>query len=139
MAHGYLHASVPALPLWLDEGLAEYFEVPRGHGGLNRPHLELLSDMMEHNGWQPNLKRLERLTSAGEMEQSDYAEAWAWVYFLLNSTPERRELFTGYLADLRDEGAARTAFGAARRHGMFEPQRTLAGISCRHAQRGPVA
>ena len=41
VAHGYLHAAVPNLPLWLDEGLAEYFEVPRGHDGLNRPHVEL--------------------------------------------------------------------------------------------------
>ena len=106
MAHGYLHASVPAIPLWIDEGLAEYFEVPRGHGGLNRPHLLLLSDMMEVNGWQPNLEELEALSSAGEMQQDDYAEAWAWVYFLLNSTPERRELLTEYLTELRDKGRA---------------------------------
>ena len=61
VAHGYLHAAVPNLPLWLDEGLAEYFEVPRGRGGWNQPHLDLLSDMIEHNGWQPDLERLERL------------------------------------------------------------------------------
>ncbi len=29
VAHGYLHAVVQNLPLWLDEGLAEYFEVAR--------------------------------------------------------------------------------------------------------------
>ena len=46
VAHGYLHAVVPGLPLWLDEGLAEYFEVPRGQSGLNRPHVDLLADMM---------------------------------------------------------------------------------------------
>ena len=62
VAHGYLHSMVPGLPLWLDEGLAEYFEVPRGNNGLNRPHLELLSDMMQYNGWQPNLERLAALT-----------------------------------------------------------------------------
>ncbi len=28
VAHGYLHTMVPHLPLWVDEGLAEYFEVP---------------------------------------------------------------------------------------------------------------
>ena len=33
VAHGYLHSVVPGLPLWLDEGLAEYFEVPRGQNG----------------------------------------------------------------------------------------------------------
>ena len=85
VAHGYLHAVVPGLPLWLDEGLAEYFEVPRGTNGLNRPHVDLLSDMMQHDGWRPNLERLEQLTDAAEMDQRDYAEAWAWVYFLLHS------------------------------------------------------
>jgi hypothetical protein len=33
VAHGYLHSMVQGLPLWLDEGLAEYFEVPRGNNG----------------------------------------------------------------------------------------------------------
>jgi Protein of unknown function (DUF1570) len=105
VSHGYLHASVPRLPLWLDEGLAEYFEVPRGLGGLNRPHVDLLSDMREHDHWQPNLPRLEKLTDAAQMDQSDYAESWAWVYFFLNSPPERREILTNYLADLRTRGA----------------------------------
>ena len=36
VTHGYLHSVVPNLPLWLDEGLAEFFEVPRGNRGLNR-------------------------------------------------------------------------------------------------------
>ena len=104
VAHGYLHAVVPGMPLWLDEGLAEYFEVPRGHGGLNRPHLELLSDMAAHGQWQPDLARLEQLTNAADMEQIHYAEAWAWVYFLLNSEPRKRELLINYLAELGKHG-----------------------------------
>jgi Protein of unknown function (DUF1570) len=106
VAHGYLHAAVPNLPLWLDEGLAEYFEVPRGQAGLNRPHLQLLRDMMEHEGWQPNLPRLEHLSSAQEMQQLDYAESWAWAYFLLESDPEDRALLSAHLAELRDQGSA---------------------------------
>jgi hypothetical protein len=125
VGHGYLHASVPAIPLWIDEGLAEYFEVPRGHGGLNRPHLLLLADLMEVNGWHPDLHKLEALSSAGEMQQEHYAEAWAWVYFLLNSTPDRRELLTEYLTELRETGrAAPLSERLASRH--IEPQRTLA-------------
>ncbi|MEX0611375.1 MAG: DUF1570 domain-containing protein [Pirellulales bacterium] len=100
VAHGYLHSMVPGLPLWLDEGLAEFFEVPHRQAGLNPPHLDLLSEMMRE-GWRPDLVKLERLTDAAQMEQLDYAEAWAWVYFLLHSDPERRELLTGYLAELR--------------------------------------
>lgn len=106
VAHGYLHASAPAIPLWIDEGLAEYFEVPATFAGLNRPHLMLLADLIEHNGWKPDLKKLESLSSAGEMQQEHYAEAWAWVYFLLNTTPERSEVLTEYLTELREKGRA---------------------------------
>jgi len=100
VAHGYLHSVMPGLPLWVDEGLAEYFEVPYKQGGLNMPHVALLSDMLEHDNWKPNLKRLESLTEASQMDQRDYAESWAWVYFMLHSPPERRHVLTAYLADV---------------------------------------
>jgi len=99
VAHGYLHAVVPGLPLWLDEGLAEYFEVPRGQSGLNRPHLEQLAVGMPST-WQPDLKRLEALRGTADMTQVDYAESWAWVHFLLETSPERQELLRRYLQSL---------------------------------------
>ena len=105
VAHGYLHAALPNLPLWIDEGLAEYFEVPRGLNGLNQPHVALLSDLVERDNWKPNLKRLESLNDASQMDQRDYAESWAWVYFMLHSPPERSELITNYLADLHAKGS----------------------------------
>ena len=40
------------------------------------------------------------------MTQDDYAEAWAWVHFLMESRPECLDLLRGYLADLRRDGAA---------------------------------
>jgi hypothetical protein len=105
VAHGYLHAVVPRLPLWLDEGLAEYFEVPRGLGGVNRPHVDQLVAELG-SGWQPGLDRLEQLRDTGGMTQSDYAEAWAWVHFLLETTPERRQLLQDYLRSLVASGPA---------------------------------
>jgi hypothetical protein len=104
VAHGYLHAVAPGLPLWLDEGIAEYFEVPRGSDGMNPPHVDLLSDMMQHDGWRPNLERLEQLTDAAAMDQRHYAEAWAWVYFLLHADTQSKQLLTTYLADVRTRG-----------------------------------
>jgi hypothetical protein len=125
VAHGYLHAVVPGLPLWLDEGLAEFFEVPRGNGGLNRPHVELLSDMMQHDGWQPNLTELEQLAHAGQMDQRHYAEAWAWVYFLLDSDAQSRQLLVSYIADVRAHGRAEPL--SVRLAAKYvEPERTLA-------------
>ena len=74
---------VPNLPLWLDEGLAEYFEVGRGRRGVNRTHVDYLRGQLATAAWQPDLPRLEQLAAAGDMTQLDYAEAWLWVHFLL--------------------------------------------------------
>jgi hypothetical protein len=60
--------------------------------------------MATHENWRPNLRRLEKLTDAAQMDQRDYAESWAWVYFFLNSPPERREILTNYLSDLKTRG-----------------------------------
>jgi hypothetical protein len=106
VAHGYLHAAVPNLPLCLDEGLAEYFETPRGRNGVNRPHVELLVRRCAANEWTPDLRRLEQLSSVDEMTQEDYAESWAWVHFLLETAPHRRELLCNHLARLRMTSAA---------------------------------
>lgn len=99
VVHGYLHAVVPHLPLWLDEGLAEYFEVPRGLAGFNRPHLDQLVGHMDAN-WVPNLKRLEQLQNTSEMTQAEYAESWAWVHFLLETSPANQQLLRDYLQRL---------------------------------------
>jgi Protein of unknown function (DUF1570) len=99
VVHGYLHAAVPHLPLWLDEGLAEYFEVPRGLSGLNRPHVDQLADRSD-GPWRANLKRLEQLQSTTDMTQAEYAESWAWVHYLLESSPQNKQLLRDYLQQL---------------------------------------
>jgi len=98
VTHGYLHAALPHLPLWLDEGIAEYFEAGSAHQGLNATHFYQLTSQ---ENFQPYLPRLEQLTSAAEMTQQDYAESWAWVHFLLESDVDKTHLLTDYLADLQ--------------------------------------
>jgi hypothetical protein len=106
VTHGYLHAVCPRIPLWLDEGLAEYFEVPRGTHGLNRPKVELLAALMARGPWQPDLARLESIEPTVDMTQQQYAEAWAWVHWLLEAPMEGHALLPRYLADLRRDGTA---------------------------------
>ncbi len=101
VSHGYLHAAIPNLPLWLDEGLAEYFEVGAGRQGFNSAHVQLLGPQAESDNWLPDLTRLESLTSAADMTQQDYAESWAWVHYLLSSD-ERAEVLISYLHNLAD-------------------------------------
>ena len=105
VSHGYLHAAVPNLPFWLDEGLAEYFEVGEQRHGLNRDHAHLLRQKLAAGQWQPDLMRLEQLGAASDMTQLEYAESWAWVHLLLESEPEQANLLLDYLADLRHGGA----------------------------------
>lgn len=106
VVHGYLHAVVQDLPLWLDEGLAEAYETPRGHWGLNAAHLRRLLEEREQGVWQPNLRRLESFTSIDQMTQTDYAEAWAWAHWLQHGEPARTGALRDYLTQLRAHGAA---------------------------------
>ncbi len=100
MTHGYLHGMIPQIPLWLDEGLAEFFEVPSDQRGLNSPHVALLLERRQIGQWAPDLRRLEQLGSSRDMTQQDYAESWAWAHFLLTSSPQRREWLCHYCASL---------------------------------------
>jgi hypothetical protein len=103
--HGYVHAVVPAVPLWLDEGIAEFFETPRTDQGLHRGHVAHLAGRLLEGTWRPDLERLESLSAAGDMSQDHYAEAWCWVHWLLHTTPDRRRLLQDYLADVRRDPA----------------------------------
>ena len=100
--HGVLHASLKTVPLWLDEGLAEYFEVPPEQAvGLNRDHAESLSVAIQ-NGWHPDLKRLEQIDEVNQMQRADYQEAWAWVHYMLQGTPDGPLVLTSYLLSLNE-------------------------------------
>jgi hypothetical protein len=104
--HGLLHASLPEVPLWLDEGLAEYFEVNSTlPGRINHDHARGLAEMASH-GWRPNLQRLELLEDVAEMQVADYQESWAWVHFLLHESDDGRQLLLDYLGKLATAQAA---------------------------------
>ena len=101
VAHGYLHSVVNNLPLWLDEGLAEYYETPRGTHGLNQGHVYLLNNAFRRKDWAPNLNALENLASPAEMSQLHYAESWLWVHFLLENEMGDASLLQDQLERLR--------------------------------------
>jgi len=106
VTHAYLHSVVPNLPLWLDEGLAEYFEVGRGRHGVHLTHLSSLAAAYRAGNWMPDLKRLEGLNNSEEMTELEYAESWLWTHFLLESTPDNLKLVQNQLAQLRKSGEA---------------------------------
>ncbi len=112
--HAILHASIQNLPLWLDEGFAEYFESSDQVGSLGPDHVvRTIQDFA--TGRKPDLQRLEKLAEVRDMEPADYRESWAWVHFYLNSTPEARSELLGYLYDLKSQPAVAAKLPLSRR------------------------
>jgi hypothetical protein len=72
----------------------------------NTPHIELLAALLARGQWQPDLERLESIEPTADMTQPQYAEAWAWVHWLLETPMEVHALLPGYLEDLRRDGTA---------------------------------
>jgi len=100
MTHALLHSVLKDVPLWLDEGLAEYFEVDPSWQGINPRHI----DQIRHNSavpFIPDLDRLERVSQVSQMSPADYREAWAWVHLMLREKPEGKAVLTAYLQQLR--------------------------------------
>jgi Protein of unknown function (DUF1570) len=97
LTHALLHAVLKDVPIWLDEGLAEYYEMPPSWNGVNYLHVEALR--------KPDVKfdlaRLEKLTEVEEMSPAEYREAWAWTHLMLKSTPQARQVLLAYLQELR--------------------------------------
>jgi hypothetical protein len=100
LTHALLHSTLIDVPLWLDEGLAEYFENPQGWSGINYKHLDHLQRQDKHP-FQPNMQRLEMLREINDMTMADYREAWAWVHFMLRGHPKAKQVLLGYLQELR--------------------------------------
>ncbi len=100
LTHALLHSVLKDVPLWLDEGLAEYFEMPPGWRGVNYQHL---TQLLRTPGvaFKPDLERLERLTQVEQMTPAEYREAWAWVHLMLHARAEARAALIGYLRELR--------------------------------------
>ncbi|MEZ6060289.1 MAG: hypothetical protein R3C19_08015 [Planctomycetaceae bacterium] len=93
--HALLHQALPYVPLWMDEGLAEYFEeAPDARAASQRLAGTKWKSRM---GWTPGLKRLEQIPSADQMDADDYRDSWAWITYLMNGSPASRELLKTYL------------------------------------------
>jgi hypothetical protein len=100
LTHALLHSVLKDVPLWLDEGLAEYFELPPENYGVNPSHVEKL---LHSSGdlFKPNLARLEGLSKVGQMNHVEYREAWAWTHLMLRGRPEMKPVLLAYLQQMR--------------------------------------
>ena len=101
LTHALLHSVIRDVPLWLDEGLAEYFELPPEWKGVNRAHVRAL----RQSEVPPDLARLEQLSQVKQMRPGEYREAWAWVYLMLRGSAPAKEVLLAYLQQLRTNPA----------------------------------
>ena len=110
MTHAMLHQHLQFLPLWMDEGLAEYFE-EEPHG---RPHSSRTKGLRWKSaaGWIPDLSRLEKMPAADDMDTSDYRDSWAMCSFLINESDDSLALLRDYLQQIHD-GKAPPKFSAS--------------------------
>lgn len=99
LTHATLHAYLHHLPLWLDEGLAMYFEVGLAAQGKHQRAFAALEPQLKNGTWKHDLERLESLKEVSNMGLADYYEAWAWVYYWMHSDPSYRTQLQSYLKE----------------------------------------
>ena len=123
--HLMLHDVVRAPPVWLGEGLAEYYSTfalsaDGRKAQIGRPigrHIVLLRDQFIPLAELLAVDRTSPLYNEAQRRGVFYAESWAWVHYLLAERPDgARELMT--LADRLAAGASaeegfRAVFGAS--------------------------
>jgi hypothetical protein len=97
--HALLNGWLPRVPLWLDEGLAEYFEVERDKRSSQNPHHEVVRSMIRGNQL-PRLSELEGIESLDGLGRDEYRDAWAWVHFMLHGPRPAHDELVRYLADV---------------------------------------
>ena len=97
--HALLHASLPWVPLWLDEGLAQYFEVAPSQRSNGHRHLAAIQASLQREP-PPPLVNLERRDNLTEMGRTEYRNAWAWTHFMIHGPVEARKTLVQYLHDL---------------------------------------
>lgn len=100
LTHAILHGVLKDVPLWLDEGLAEYFEAEPGNEGVHAEHLAYIRQIGPVN-FEPDLARLEHVNQLQQMTPREYREAWAWVHLMLHTTPDAKLVLINYLKQLR--------------------------------------
>ncbi len=98
--HALLHASLPMVPLWLDEGLAKYFEVPAKERAFGHPNFFWLRWEMRL-GTIRTMSDLEQRHELTDMGASEYRYSWAWVHFMLHGPEAAHTTLVHYLADVR--------------------------------------
>lgn len=98
--HALLHGDLPMVPLWLDEGLAEYFEVAQPQRFQHHPNLRAVKrDLLLRPPM--SMRELESRRRLEDLSARDYRWSWAWVHFMLHQPQGPHQALVAYLNDIR--------------------------------------
>lgn len=96
--HALLHNALPYVPIWLDEGIAEYFEQPARRRADGHPGYTDVRNIRAGN--VKRLAQLEAIQKLSQFQHDEYRDSWAWVHFLLHGPPEARAALQEYFATI---------------------------------------
>jgi hypothetical protein len=97
--HAILHSALPVVPLWLDEGIAKYFEVPASKRAFDHPYFDDLKWKWSLRlGMVRSVESLEQREDLTQMDAADYRYAWAWVHFMLHGPEAGHRTLVQYLS-----------------------------------------
>jgi hypothetical protein len=88
------------VPIWLDEGLAEYFEVPQTERAFDHPHFRTLRWNMRL-GIIRTVSSLETKHDLEDMTATDYRFSWAWTHFMLHGPRAAYDELVRFFRDVR--------------------------------------
>ncbi len=100
--HAILHANGIRLPVWLDEGLAEYFEREQVDRRMHPVHFPAVVSQLRY-GQVVDLEEFEQQDHV--LDSKSYRDAWSVVAFLLHLNDESRHALQSFVQD-RKTGAA---------------------------------
>ena len=119
VTHALLNEKAQIIPLWLDEGLAEYFENPKHSRFQANPYIAQVQEDTQ-TGRIPSIGQLQSKLTIEELSNEDYRHSWAWVHFMLHRSSDTRLVLVRYLEALRARNA--TVFDLERALRSVTPQ-----------------
>lgn len=110
LRHEMAHALVNGrgnrpLPLWLDEGIAEYFELPAASRAAGGESGKLVLKRLLAGQFR-SIGRLQQISSIAEFTDEDYLDSWAWVHLMMHRRAETRQFLVRFLQDQAAESPA---------------------------------
>lgn len=99
--HAILHSTITKkIPIWLDEGLAEYYEKDGEKESLwlNERWLTESIARIQNRKFQ-TLAKLEQIVLPSSFPTACYCDSWAWICFMLNGPENIRAILPTYLKE----------------------------------------